>query len=143
MTGEFAIAVHALVYLDHKKSCISSEELAKNVCTNPARIRMVMGRLKRAGLITTREGVTGGYSFSGDPSKLSLRTVSEAVQPHFVGSAWRSGDVDMDCLVASGMANIMDGLYAEMDEKCRAFLSDISVKDVSDKIFKGKTLPTD
>ena len=51
MTSEFAIAVHALVFLEHKGIVISSEELAKNVCTNPARIRKVMAKLKRADLI--------------------------------------------------------------------------------------------
>ncbi len=141
MTGEFAIAVHALVYLDHRKCCVSSEELAKNVCTNPARIRMVMGRLKKAGIISTREGVTGGYSYSGDPAALSLRDVSDAVQSRFVGSAWRSGDMDMECLIASGMANVMDAMYAQMDERCREYLAHMTVKDVSDMIFSGAALP--
>ena len=35
MTSEFAIAVHALMFLEHKGIVISSEELAKNVCTQP------------------------------------------------------------------------------------------------------------
>ena len=47
MTSEFAIAVHALVYLNHKQETLASEELAKNVCTNPARIRKVMAKLKK------------------------------------------------------------------------------------------------
>ena len=63
MTSEFAIAVHALVFLEHKGIVISSEELAKNVCTNPARIRKVMAKLKRADLIRTKEGTEGGYLF--------------------------------------------------------------------------------
>ena len=31
MTSEFAIAVHALVYLNHKQETLASEELAKNI----------------------------------------------------------------------------------------------------------------
>ena len=61
MTGEFAIAVHALVYLNHKKEVLSSDELAANVCTNPARVRKVMAKLKKAGLLSTKEGAEGGY----------------------------------------------------------------------------------
>ena len=56
MTSEFAIAVHALVFLDRSNATIASEELADNVCTNPVCIRKVMGKLKKAGLI---EAVTG------------------------------------------------------------------------------------
>lgn len=55
MTSEFAIAVHALVFLDCSNATIASEELADNVCTNPVCIRKVMGKLKKAGLIETRE----------------------------------------------------------------------------------------
>ena len=61
MTAEFTVAVHALVYLHHKNTVLSSEELAQNVCTNPARIRKVMAKLKKAGLVLAREGrVQGG-----------------------------------------------------------------------------------
>ena len=60
MTGAFSLAVHALVYLNHKATTLSSEMLAENICTNPARIRKVMSQLKRAGLISTKEGIDGG-----------------------------------------------------------------------------------
>ena len=73
MTSEFTIAVHALVFLNHKKESKSSEELAKNVCTHPARIRKVMARLKKAGLVKTKEGIDGGYSFDLDPGCVTLR----------------------------------------------------------------------
>lgn len=138
MTGEFAIAVHAVVYLNHKKQSLSSEELAKNVCTNPARIRMVMGRLRKAGLIETREGVNGGYSFEKDAKQITLCDIGKAVKARFVGSAWRSGDTDMECLIASGMANVMDGLYAEMDALCHERLKTVTVQDIDDIIFRGK-----
>ena len=51
MTSEFAIAVHALVYLHHKNAVLSSEELAENICTNSARVRKVMAKLKKKDLI--------------------------------------------------------------------------------------------
>ena len=47
MTGEFAVAVHSLVFLNHMKETVSSEVLAKNVCTNPARVRKVLAKLKK------------------------------------------------------------------------------------------------
>ena len=59
MTGEFTIAVHALVFLDHKKETLSSEELAANICTNPVRVRKVIARLKKYNLLDTKEGLRG------------------------------------------------------------------------------------
>ena len=65
MNSDFIVAVHALVYLNHKADIVSSEALAKNICTNAARVRKVMAPLKRAGFVTTREGTVGGYRFAG------------------------------------------------------------------------------
>ena len=56
MNSEFCIAVHGLVFLKLKKQCLSSEALAENICTNPARVRKVMAKLKKAGLVSTKEG---------------------------------------------------------------------------------------
>ena len=77
MTSEFAIAVHALVYLNHKGETVSSEALAENICTNPARVRKVMAKLKKAGLVATKEGVDGGYHFIKAPAEVTLRRIDE------------------------------------------------------------------
>lgn len=143
MTSEFSVAVHALVYLNHKACMVSSEELAKNICTNPARVRKVMARLKKAGLVQTREGVEGGYHFIGDPQKVTLRQIGEALDMCYVSAAWRSGDTDMDCLVASGMADIMDEIYGKLDSLCREKLSEFTIKMIDGRIFDpgGKRNP--
>ena len=136
MDSSFNVAVHALVYLHHKDCLLSSEALAENICTNPARVRKVMAALRRAGLVAAREGNVGGYRFSGNPDRITLGQVAKALDIRFVDAAWRSGDSDMECLVASGMADVMDGLYAELDELCRERLQNITVGDVERKIFR-------
>ena len=45
LNSDFCVAVHGLVFLKHKGCTISSEELAENICTNPARVRKVMAKL--------------------------------------------------------------------------------------------------
>lgn len=139
MTSEFAIAVHALVFLNHKAATLSSEALAENVCTNPARIRKVMAKLKAAGLVKTREGAEGGYRFALDPAAVTLRQVDEAVGGKLVSAAWRSGNRELDCLIASGMADIMEGIYAELDALCRQRLEQITLADIDRQIFGLKT----
>ena len=135
MTGEFALAVHALVYLNHKQTTLSSENLAENICTNPARVRKVMAMLKKAELISTHEGGGGGYTFLLDPASVTLRSVAEAIGARFVSSAWRSGDADMECLVASGMADIMDHIYEDLDVRCKERLDGITILDIDRMIF--------
>lgn len=143
MTAEFAVGVHALVYLNHKAQTLSSEALAENVCTNPARIRKVMAKLKKAGLVETREGADGGYRFQKDPARVSLRMVLEAVDTTVVSAGWKPGNKEMECLVASGMADLMDGVYAELDALCRRRLETITIQDVDRKIFSNRNIEQD
>lgn len=135
MTSEFAIGVHALVYLSHKKDTLSSELLAENICTNPARVRKILSKLKKYGMVETREGLRGGYNLGRNPEDITLRQVSEAIQEEFIKASWKSGSTDMVCLVASGMAGIMDSIYGELNELCLKNLESITIKDIENQIF--------
>lgn len=135
MTSEFTIAVHALVFLNHKAQVYSSEGLADNVCTNAARIRKVMAKLKKADLVKTKEGVDGGYLFHRDSREITLSMVAEALETPFVTVSWKSGDPHMSCMIASGMAGVMDELYSDLDRCCRERLSHVTIADLDHRIF--------
>lgn len=138
MTSEFAVAVHGLVYLNNKKATISSEELASNVCTNPARVRKVMAKLKKAGIIFTKEGLEGGYVFDQNPDEVNLKQICDALEVSFVSSSWKSGDENMSCMIASGMSGVMDEMYGELNELCRNRMQEITIKDIQDKLIRNR-----
>lgn len=135
MDSSFCVAVHALIYLHHKAELLSSEALAENICTNPARVRKVLSPLKKAGMVETREGSEGGYRFAGDAGTLTLEQVADALGVRFVEAGWRSGGQDMDCMVATGMAGLMDELYDDLDQRCRQRLAQITIADLERRIF--------
>ena len=135
MNSDFCVAVHGMVYLNHKKCQLSSDELADNICTNPARVRKVMAKLKKKNLVLTKEGTVGGYSFQGDPSCVSLADIAEALDLKFVATSWRSGSIDMDCLVASGMGDLMDEIFQDLNQDCLEKLSRITIQDLDSRIF--------
>ena len=85
--------MHALVYLNHKADIVSSEALAKNICTNAARVRKVMAPLKRAGFVTTREGNVGGYRLQGTLRRSTctwwpMRSTSDLCNPVGIAAIW-------------------------------------------------------
>lgn len=135
MTSEFNIAIHALVYLNHKQAVCSSEVLAENVCANAARIRKVMAKLKKAGIVKTKEGIDGGYLLQYKAENLYLDQIAAALQITFISSAWRSGDPHLACLIASGMADVMSDLYDDLNGCCKERLKHISIADLDRKIF--------
>lgn len=130
MNGLFCVAVHALIYLDKRDCVLSSEELAANICTNPARVRKVMSRLKKAGLVETKTGNEGGYHLLRKPSEITLEKIADALEVRFVEPAWHSGGTDLPCMVASGMAEVMDGLFDDLDRHCRNRLAQFQLSDL-------------
>lgn len=138
MNSEFIVAVHAMVYLHHKAETLSSEVLSENICTNPARVRQVMAKLKKAGLVETREGrACGGYTYE-KTRQVTLGEISRALQVKFADTNWRSGSKEMTCQVASGMAGYMDGLYDELNRRCQDYLDTITVADAERQLFEKK-----
>jgi Rrf2 family protein len=137
MNSEFAIAVHALVFLNHEQESLSSEQIAENVCTHPVRIRKVLSQLKKAGFVATKEGNHGGYSFAGDPKQITLDRVCRILRDTPVEVKQSTGDVDMDCQIASGMAAVMDRIYEKMNERCYDELSHITIDDIDHVLFDG------
>lgn len=135
MTSDYCVAVHALVYLNHKAKVLSSEELAENICTNPARVRKVMAKLKKAGFVKTKEGSEGGYLFDQDADQVTLDQIAQALEIRFVDTAWKSGDTDMKCLVASGMAGLMDEIFDDLNEQCCKRLKEITIGTLDHRIF--------
>lgn len=135
MNSDFCVAVHALVYLNHKARVLTSEELADNICTNPARVRRVLAKLKKKNLVETKEGHVGGYRFVGQASQIRLSQVAQALELRFVDPGWRSGDSKMACLVASSMANVLDGVFEDLNLQCVVRFQEISIADLAQRIF--------
>ena len=106
--------------------------------------------LKKQGLVQTREGKDGGYSCAARAEEITLRHIAEATEMHFA-EGFRTGkgcpglaegataladmaEIDMDCLNASGMAQVMQELYEQMDALCMERLGRITVADLEKRL---------
>lgn len=138
MNSDFCVAVHGLVFLNHKGRVLSSEELAENICTNPVRVRRVMAQLKRAGLVETQQGNAGGYRAPKSAQAITLAQIAQALDTRFVSANWHSGDVDQTCLVSSGMGGIMETILGELNALCLVRLTSLTVGDIDRQIFGAK-----
>ena len=134
MTAEFPLAVHALVYLMHTQRITSSQELADNICTNPARVRKVMTKLQNAGFVEATRGQGSGYCFRAAET-LTLHEVLKALEEDPISMNWRSGDMDKECLISSGMGQIMDHLYGQLNDVCQKELAKVTIGSISRQIF--------
>ncbi|MFS0725766.1 RrF2 family transcriptional regulator [Paenibacillus sp. 1P07SE] len=135
MNSEFTIAVHSLVLLANlPERMASSDAIADNVQTNPARIRKVMGCLRRGGFVETREGTRGGYRLTIDPQTATLGDIYRAMAIGSLMPSWCSGDPDMDCVVGSNMEDVMCEIFSTADRQLEAYFSGITIQDVLNRI---------
>ena len=138
MTAEFALAIHGLVYLYHRGKMVTSEELAQNICTNPARVRKVMAKLHKAGLINASEGKGSGYLVTDNSGSINLLQVLHALSEMPVNQKWRSGEINRPCQISSGMAEVMDGVYSGMNRCCCDYLATRTIADISMQLTSDK-----
>jgi Rrf2 family protein len=77
---QFALAVHVLTLLGIDPGARhSSEFLASSAGASAVHVRRVLGRLRRAGLVRSRPGPSGGWLVNGDVSATTLADVWHAV----------------------------------------------------------------
>ncbi|RFU66637.1 RrF2 family transcriptional regulator [Peribacillus glennii] len=135
MNSEFTIAVHSLIYLaylpDHMAS---SETIAKNVSTNPARIRKIMGCLRKNGLVKTKEGIGGGYILECDPETATLAQVLRSVSYGSLKPNWCTGNPEEACPISSGTQAVMDQVFRDAESHLEKYLDQITLRSVLEKI---------
>lgn len=135
MNSDFSIAVHSLVLLAHRSDHMAtSEMIANNVCTNPARVRKVMSLLRNHGFVATKEGTGGGYMLDCDPETTHLGQIYTVVCAGTLKPSWCSGDPDNGCMIASNVQSVMDGLFHEAEDHLELYWRKWTIADVLGQI---------
>ena len=120
---------------------IASLELAANVGRDPisasaiaekyklpvAFVGKILHQLKNAGLVSAQQGRGGGYTFSKDPSRVSLREVLEAIGESLdlVGCI----DVNSDCFLESVCPTRM--MWKTLDVRFKDLLESLSLDEIA------------
>lgn len=128
MTSDFQVAVHALVFLAHKKTWLRSDDLAQNICTNPTRVRKILAQLSKAGLVKTKEGKSGGYQLMDEQTNLAQ--IARATHTSLLSATWQSGDVSAHCPISQHMGPVMAGLLERMEALCLTWLEGQTVEQL-------------
>jgi Rrf2 family protein len=135
VNSEFTIAVHSLVLLSYTSDHMAtSETIAHNVCTHPARVRKVMGMLRKAGYVDTKEGIGGGYLLNCNPDDVTLADVWRTVAAGTLKPHWCSGDPGNNCMVASNIQTVMDCVFGQAERHLESFWSEWTISSVLEEI---------
>ncbi len=131
----FASALHicSLLAADRSRS-ITSKALAKNLNTNPAVVRRLLGALAKAGIAETRMGKGGGASLARGPKKITLAEIYCAVEAPGLIAKPRSAP-DPDCPLGSGLTFVIAAVGGQAEQAFMAALDAVTlrqfVKDIA------------
>jgi Rrf2 family protein len=125
--SHFALATHVLVALAlDEGSPRTSAELARSVNTNAAFLRMLLGRLREAGLIEVTLGKGGGSSLARSPSQLTLADVYRAVERQ-PPARLHHGEPNPSCLVGRNIVPMLQDVLDDVESVALTRLSGITV----------------
>jgi Rrf2 family protein len=131
--SHFALATHMLVALAlNEGTPQTSAELARSVNTNAAFLRMLLGRLRQAGLIEVTLGKGGGASLARSPSQLTLADVYRALERQ--PARLHHGEPNSSCLVGRNIVPMLQDVLHDVESAALSRLSRITVAKLADQV---------
>lgn len=129
INSRFTVALHVLCLLAYEPAePLTSAYIAGSVNTNPVVIRRILAVLRRAGLVTSRPGVAGGWELAAKPSAITLAHVYRLLGPGTV-FAMHSKRPNPRCRVGKG---IQRGLLTHYREAQTALEDALAARTVAD-----------
>lgn len=108
--------------LVHSKKLVSISSVAKKNQISPKFLAQIAQELKKAGFVTAKEGVLGGYTLAKDPQKINLLEVLKVLEGDLlVGDCFEEGH---ECVCGAGE------MWKEMKAQLEVTLGTKTVADL-------------
>ena len=123
------LALHTLSHMaGDPANTRTSAAIAEHAGTNPVVVRRVLGKLRKAGLLTSEKGHAGGWKLAKAPKDVSLADVYLALEEKLVAS--EAEDQADGCKVAHTMHNRVGEVLAQAEAELVQRLSKTSIADL-------------
>lgn len=126
MNTKFSVAIHALILISESKEKMSSEDIAKSVGCRSSYIRKVLSLLRRTGLISSSQGISG-FTLERNPNEITLYDIYSSINTKpFFDIHQNSND---KCIVGRHIKPTLNTLLVEMEESIKKELSNKTLND--------------
>lgn len=120
--GDFAIAIQILLSCAKNMDELQcSSKLAEPVGVHASRIRTIVAKLVKAGILEAHEGRSGGVRLKRPASKIDLEEVLRAVDPSpFI--KFHEPPKGSKCPIGCGMEKVIGFVHGKVEEAARKSL---------------------
>jgi len=128
--GDFAIAIQILLSCARAPDqLLCSAKLAESVGVHASRIRTIVAKLVKAGVLSAQEGRSGGVSLRRPAAKIDLEEVLRIVDPSpFIKI--HETPKGSKCPVSCAMAKVMEAVESKVEESARKSLKSLRLNDL-------------
>lgn len=128
--------LHVLLHMAEHDGPVTSEVLARAMCTNPVVIRRIMAGLRERGYLRSEKGHRGGWRIARDLSDITLRDVYDALgQPSLFAMGNRNESPG--CLVEQAVNAALDSAFEEAEALLLARLGEVTLAALSAEFHAG------
>jgi DNA-binding IscR family transcriptional regulator len=107
----------------------TSEQIATSANTKPVVIGLLLGELRRAGLVESWRGVGAGWSLARELESIIRLNVYEVVEPGPSFAMHRTAPYQ-GCVVGYGIQPAMQDIYEGIEKTLRCGLARVTLNDV-------------
>ena len=130
VNSRLTVALHVLCLLAHQPARpLTSAYIAGSVNTNPVVIRRILAVLRRAGLVTSRPGVAGGWELAAKPAAITLAHVYRLLVPGPV-FAMHHKRPNPRCPVGKGIQRGLLAHYQKAQTALQDTLASLTIADL-------------
>ncbi|UDK97075.1 Rrf2 family transcriptional regulator [Lysinibacillus sphaericus] len=134
VNSRFSVAIHilSLIATTSDKSQLTSDYIAGSVNTNPVVVRRMIGKLKKAGLLTSQSGIAG-YGLVIEPKDLSLLSIYHAIDgPEQLFAI--HDEPNPACAVGRKIQHTLETVYLDVWHAMEKQLQAQTLQDVLDQL---------
>ncbi|TGL58354.1 Rrf2 family transcriptional regulator [Leptospira sarikeiensis] len=127
--SRYSIAIHILSLIDQdKEEASSSQIMADSIGTNPVVVRNILGKLKKAGLVESKQGVAGA-KLAKPPQEIQLLQIYKAVETEAPLFSIHDKP-NPKCPIGKKIQITLTGIFQEAQAALEAKLSEFYLSDV-------------
>ncbi len=129
--SRFSVCVHIMTLLTQFESeYLTSEFIAASINMNPAMVRKEVVKLKKSGLVESKEGKSGGVRLARPSNQINFSDIflADHQDGENVLSLYKN-DPHEKCVIGSQIQDRLSDLFAEVDQAILDKLSGITLAD--------------
>lgn len=139
ISTRFSDSIHILAFIEiYDNIKLSSETIAGSIETSPVVVRRLMGTLRSAGLLATKQG-TAEPKLAKDPREITLLDVyfaTEGNNPLFE----LDKKTNPECIVGGNIQDVLGDYYEEAKLAAQRKLNSVTLEDVIETILVKQKL---